>query len=358
MPEEDFELCLSLLGRFLRLNPQRRAEIADELRDHLEERLEELSREGLSREDAVRQAVEEFGDAADLAAHFTQLAKRRRRRFIMRLSLSSAAVVALAVLVGSVLWPELPGTNAPARAIAQQKTLPSAGAKTTTSDTDTDERTMAVEAKLAQRIPKLDLIDTPAIEALDFIRDQIHVDIVVNETSLKEESLTLDKPVNISLMYSEVTAATALDLILERATGGALVYTIRDGFIYIQTTLVAEENLEVRVYNCRDLLQDGTCSSRTISQMSFGADGGSDEGHGQMHMQGGMGSGRTANAVKLLDLIQKTTTGPWSDIDGTGGTMEEFNGLLVVRQTQSIHREIQELLDMLREAAGAKPSRQ
>ena len=58
MSEKEFQLYLSLLGRFLRLRPGQRREIADELRDHLEERLEEISCQGFSRDEAVRRALE------------------------------------------------------------------------------------------------------------------------------------------------------------------------------------------------------------------------------------------------------------------------------------------------------------
>ena len=67
MPEREFELYLSVLSRLLRLNPQQKDAIADELRDHLEERFEELVRSGVPRDDAIRQALDEFGDAAGLA---------------------------------------------------------------------------------------------------------------------------------------------------------------------------------------------------------------------------------------------------------------------------------------------------
>ena len=46
MSEHEFELYLRLLGKFLRLTPGQEADVADELRDHLEARLEELSRGG------------------------------------------------------------------------------------------------------------------------------------------------------------------------------------------------------------------------------------------------------------------------------------------------------------------------
>ncbi len=57
MSEREFEIYLSLLSRFLRLKPDQRGEIADELRDHLAERLEELTAEGLSREEAIQRAL-------------------------------------------------------------------------------------------------------------------------------------------------------------------------------------------------------------------------------------------------------------------------------------------------------------
>lgn len=46
MSEREFDLYLELLAKFLRLRPGQTAEIADELRDHLEARLEEFSRAG------------------------------------------------------------------------------------------------------------------------------------------------------------------------------------------------------------------------------------------------------------------------------------------------------------------------
>ena len=93
MSEKDFELYLSLLSRFLRLKPGQRDEISDELRDHLEQRLDELTQQGHSREEAIRKALDEFGDAASLADHFTHIAHRRKRRLIMRCTLGSVGAL-------------------------------------------------------------------------------------------------------------------------------------------------------------------------------------------------------------------------------------------------------------------------
>ena len=69
--------------------------------------------------------------------------------------------------------------------------------------------------------------------------------------------------------------------------------------------------------------------------------------------------------LPLIDLIQSVTGGSangggWEDVDGTGGTIEELEtgpagtgrAVLVVRQTDAVHRQIVDLLGDLRAAPG------
>lgn len=121
MSEQEFDLYLKLLARCLRLSPGQREQIADELRDHLQERLEELARAGMPHEKAVLQAIEEFGDAAVLAAHFTSIARRKRRRTLMRLSLGSVAALCAAMFVAFAFWPENRAVQGPPPVMAQDK---------------------------------------------------------------------------------------------------------------------------------------------------------------------------------------------------------------------------------------------
>ncbi len=67
----------------------------------MEQRVEELmgKDKGLSREDAVTSALEEFGDASSLACEFSKIARMKRRRSIMRRTLEIAAVIVLSVSV-------------------------------------------------------------------------------------------------------------------------------------------------------------------------------------------------------------------------------------------------------------------
>ncbi|MEM8495127.1 MAG: permease prefix domain 1-containing protein [Planctomycetota bacterium] len=105
MSQQEFEHYLTLLAQMLRLTPDQRDAIADELRSHLEERLDELQQQGHDRDEAIRLALDEFGDANALAADFTHnLRHARRTRTRRRLmqttagTLIAAAVVTFAVM--------------------------------------------------------------------------------------------------------------------------------------------------------------------------------------------------------------------------------------------------------------------
>ena len=124
MPEQDFELYLSLLGKLLKLRPEQSDSIRDELRDHLEQRLEELAATGLDRPRAIRQALDEFGDAALLAEEFSRLARERRRRRIVRWTLAGSVAAAVAILVTFAFWPVAPHGPTHMTAVADDKSAP------------------------------------------------------------------------------------------------------------------------------------------------------------------------------------------------------------------------------------------
>src|SRR6202035_1611219 len=69
----------------------------------------------------VVQALDEFGDAAVLAAHFTTIARLKRRRFLMRLSLGSVGALTAALLIVFAFWPENRAVRGPERVVAQEK---------------------------------------------------------------------------------------------------------------------------------------------------------------------------------------------------------------------------------------------
>jgi hypothetical protein len=105
MSDDEFDDFLGLLSRLLRLGNKQRHAISRELRAHLEDRLDELLAAGVPREQAVRQALDEFGDAAGLAAEFVSISRHKRRRWQMRITTASLAAMVLVAIGIFTFWP-------------------------------------------------------------------------------------------------------------------------------------------------------------------------------------------------------------------------------------------------------------
>ena len=109
MSEQEFDNYLTLLSGLLKLDETQRKAVAAELRDHMEERLAALRQKGFSHQEAIREALEEFGDAAGLAGELSvwvdRKAEEQKRRWIMRLTAGSMAGVIGAILVATAFWP-------------------------------------------------------------------------------------------------------------------------------------------------------------------------------------------------------------------------------------------------------------
>ncbi len=124
MSQQEFDTYLALLCRLLRIAPQQREQVAEEFRTHMEDRLDELFAKGMDREAAVKLALEEFGDAAGLAAQIASISQGRRKRWIMRIGTVSVVGLAAAGLLAVALWPEGVQVKAP-QVVAQPGEKPS-----------------------------------------------------------------------------------------------------------------------------------------------------------------------------------------------------------------------------------------
>lgn len=302
MPDEDFDLFLSLLSKFLRLDSAQKSAIADELRDHLEERLGDLEAQGLPRKEAVRQALEEFGDAAGLASQFTSLSKRRRRKILMRSALATGVVAALAFLAILLIGPgdsDGPPNQLAAQAPEQPKTQPKGI------------EPKAVVIPLPEVLLKpvdVEFLDTPLQDVASFLGDQVKMAVFLDEKALTEEGVALAEPINLS------SAKTPLYLVLNRILHPMkLQWYYENKMLFITTRIAAEEIQVTRYYPVKSLL-----------------DAGYDETH-------------------IVDLVQSMTGRFWVDSDGTGGELMFVGRMLAVRHSYPDHREVAQLLDALQE---------
>jgi hypothetical protein len=209
MPEREFELYLSVLSRVLRLSPHQKDCIADELRDHLEERFEDLVRSGLPRDDAIRQALDEFGDAAGLAVDFTAVSKKRIRRLIVRSTAVITALIAIVAFFMNDMAPPQPGVPVVLPGVAVAAAESDAPEETTPDETAVEEippetlERISGPPLLPQELEswtQLELNDTPLVDAAQFISDLHNFPVVFDEAALEESGISTDRTITLHIV--------------------------------------------------------------------------------------------------------------------------------------------------------------
>jgi hypothetical protein len=403
MSDREFDNYLTLLTGLLRLNPKQRRAIAAELQSHLEDRLEDLLARGISHDDAVRQALAEFGDAAGLAGQFGAISAKRKRRWLMRVTTFSVAATLLLAAGIATFWP---GRNAAPGAahLAAQDAAKSDDKKPAIPPQQAEPANEpTLEERLNQRID-VDFVESPLKDAIAFIADNTAIQFVFRFKKLEEASVSIDSPVTTRLR--RVRISTLLDIILGDQE---LTYVDRDGLVFITTPEDAENALQTRVYDCRDLLRmeappgaDKFLPSGAMGGRGMGGGFGGGFGGGMFAVEdqvpapaspngksspqpavaassppaapyvprgatGGMGgvsgapslpvSEHDLRAVRLIEIVTGTVRpDSWDDVGGPG-SISEYNGLIVISQTTEVHKQVERLFDMLREAAGLEVSK-
>jgi hypothetical protein len=397
MSDHEFENYLALLSRLLRLSGGNREKIAAEFRTHLEDRLEELLASGMPHEAAVRRALEEFGDAAALAAEFTSLSRNRRRRWLMRLTTFSVAATVLIAAGIAIFWPGRNAGPGAAMVVAQDpnrgKATPADpfGAPGTAPGVDPFGAPPAAgepadpfapggsknQAKKVVRTPEavteaeltkltnLEFVEMPLKDVIAYLQDQHGVPILLKVKKLEAASVSLDTPVTKNL--KGIRLSTALEVMLEELE---LTYVVKEGLIFITTIADAASTMEIRIYDCRDILAKGV----KAVVMPGGEGAGFGGGFAAPAVPGGGYSGEVGfaqaashddRAAKLMTIITTNVDlNLWSMNAGypgapadeqawrRRGSISEYDGLVVVTQTAQTHKKIEHLLDMLREAMG------
>jgi hypothetical protein len=242
-----------------------------------------------------------------------------------------------------------------------------------------------LEEKLNQ-ITALDPVETPLKDLVATIYD-LHgrFPILLNTKKLDEAGVSIDTP--ITKRVAGLRLSTALDLILDELD---LTYVVvRDELVLITTPEDARSKLEVRVYDCRDLLAvpgagknkaapegggEGAAAAATGTAPPMPGGYGGVSGVGGGMMVGGMGYGgpmseHDVRASRLINIImtnvddqswQMAANPPLDENQQPKrgrGMISEYDGLIVVTQTAQTHRNIEHVLEMLRRASGLEVSK-
>lgn len=373
MSNQEFENYLALLGGLLRLEGGQRKQIAAELRDHFEERLDDLLARGLSREEAITEALREFGDAAGLAAAFSSLARNRKRRWIVRISSLSAAAALVALFITlAALWPESRPGPQPLVAQAQQAGGDPPATKPINFHRQGGELSASeqkLKTALASRVAA-DFEETPLRDVLSFLGDKHDLQIYINNRALADAGAAADNPVSIRL--KDVRVDTLLDLVLDQV--GGMTYVERDGVLVVSSVEALAGAAEVRVYNCRDLLGAAAEEVAAAGAAAPGGGEGGPPGSAPPALRvapgaglAGFGGGGLGGAVvdgprmvseseyraeRLMAILTNAIEPASWEAQGGYGTVSEFNGLLVVNHNARTQLQVEKVLRMMREAAG------
>lgn len=386
MPEAEFELYLNMLSRLMRLTPEQRAAISDELRDHLEVRLAELVAAGHSREEAVRLALEDCGDAAGLAADFRAVTTRKQKRKLM---VGSVAALVAGLFIVSAFWP-IAREMAPPRSVAENGKSAPLETKTATvpvtlspekaaakaeavkqAQKEREARQKALAAKVQSRAERgakllatarplepdhnlvqfkdrlelfssVDIDDVSLRDALKYLGVCAGVDFVfdprVYQTHTRDEEFILDAAVQLKIVNSKVSIRTILDLMLEQIRAEELGYLIEGEVVQI----VCSNN--VQVYDCRDLLAIAPPPTAEALAPARGPTGKRDSGGGY----GPVIPRASTNGQRLIEVIENAVEPDSWHSSGGNSTITEFNGLVTIKQSGRAHRSIRNLLKLLR----------
>jgi hypothetical protein len=361
MNDREFENYLALLSGMLRLRGTQQSDIAGELRDHLIEHVAELEQRGVPHQQAVREALEEFGDAAALAASFSALVRARRRRLIMRCTIGTSLVMAGLMIGVFAFRPPVENDSI----VAQAQQGPGETAKQKAKETakedqqarDLDQKTRAELKKLTE----LEFTEIPLREALDYIKDKHQIQFFFDKRAMEEANAPIDTPVTFNMHSAPVEMV--LDLILNQIRLG---YTIRNGVVIVTTEDALANSAEVRVYKvpdggAEDLAQLIPATIEPHSWrytpvpaglmgggMPYGRGGGMMPGMGspQGPVNPVAGEGGAAMPGGAPGGVGMGGFGGLEDGGGVG-SIRVFRGVLVVSQTPEVHQKIEKLLDDL-----------
>ena len=217
---------------------------------------------------------------------------------------------------------------APARAADAEPGLSEPAAPSRPKPADTDEQ-------LARVIPVVDFQNVPLEVAFDRLRDAAQANIVVQWRALEATGVRRDDRVRLRLW--DVPLGRALGVLLAAASDDSIEfgYVGEDGVITVTTKDRLHGYLPTKAYDIRDLVRQMEKSDAelrgTVAEGEYA----------------GMTIDEYVDEVStyLRDMIDPDS---WRDNGGSVGAIRHMSGRLLVTQTPTNHRRLQQALEDLR----------
>ena len=342
MNHRELENYLAVVSRLLRLTSKQRTQLQEELRDHLEFRVAELLEDGLSEEDAIQVAIEDFGDADVMANQFNEIAGQRKKRLTARFTVMATAVCFLLILFVFAIWPLESRFGAPnhtnAATDAIQNRIHGLNQNQNTENPNTPEKP---EKPIAQPQPELVKIAVPLNIALQQRLRQI-VSIEFEQTTLGEAleelntlyqlNLVIPDEANTALISNQECRLTMRNVSLETAlehllAPQKLTFLKRDGCVW----LTLSENSSDAKYHERRILE----ISPHLTWLKKAAD--------KANQNDG---GLTTNAQLIQLISQSVSPDSWTETGGSG-SLQIIGNILIVTNERAITNQVEEFLTEL-----------
>ncbi len=193
------------------------------------------------------------------------------------------------------------------------------------------------QAKLQERIPKLDFEGTELSSVVTFLREMSGVNMNVNWDAMAKAGVGRNARVSVHL--ADVTLRQALRTILSNITTahGPLSFVVDDGVIDVSTREELSQKTIIRIYDVNDLITRYPMFSGPILDLSNSLSVGEYVPTKEEIVQ------------KIISTIKGAVEPDSWKPEGTVGIINDFNGSLTVLQTADAQAKVADVLEQLRQ---------
>ena len=332
MNHRELENYLELVSKMLRLSGKQNALLQEELRDHLEARIYELVEDGHSEEEAIRLAIQDFGDAAAMAQQFNEIAGIRRKRWHARFTIMATAASFLVILLVFATWPDNARFGAPDQAGAATDTAPNQlifkyppldreRSRPTRQRDDKPDNSpvlpvnIALHQKLNQPVD-VELNQMSLRDAMLELNQEFELNWIVDESA----QVDLDRHSNVSLNMNQIPLEAVIDQLLGPAN---LTFLKREGCLLVISKNQSQEDFffERRILDVGPLVRWMKSNQGTENQ------------------------GDSIEELKRL-VTNAVASSTWVDRGGAG-QLQTMGHLLIVNNERRINNDVENFLQDL-----------
>lgn len=205
------------------------------------------------------------------------------------------------------------------------------------------------DRKIRERIEtetvSMDFVETSLREVVDFLRSTTGINIIIDPEVYKE--FPEEEALKVDLTVNNLRLESILNLMLSVK---GLAYRISNGVLVISTKKRITEKPKLKLYNVRDLT--GKLNDFPSLEMSLTSSRDDTSTGAQLKTQEAQETrpATTITEEQLTDLIKNNIgKGTW---DTATRSIDTRYGTLIIRQTDSVHKQIESLLNDLRKATG------